>query len=87
MDRAGMASLGTSVADKRTRFDPCAVLLFKSRTDAITFVTEPACSIADDQLVTGVLLLATISMDAEVIGVIETPSVPGVDPSVPKDLL
>ena len=46
-----------------------------------------AFCIADDQLVTGIRLLAAVTMNAEVIRVIETPPVSGVDPPVTQDFL
>lgn len=87
MNRAGMTSFGTTVADKWGGFYSYAVFLFKARTDAVAFVTGAAFVITDDHFVAGIGLLASIPMDTEIIRVIETPSVPGVDPPMPKDLL
>ena len=76
-----------TVADIGSPIQTITAFRLKAGTDLIALVTGAACLITDDQLVTGIGFFAPETMDAEVIGVVKTPSVPGVDLSVPNDLL
>lgn len=62
-----------------------AGFFYKTRAYMVTFMAESAHVITDDELVAGIRLLAMESMYAEVVGVIETASVPGVLDTMPPN--
>ena len=82
-----MPRLFTAVADIWSMLYLVAAFAFKTGTYAVAFVAGAAFRIADNQLAAGVFLFTMIAMDAEVIRVVKAAYVPGIDLSVPKDLL
>ena len=55
---------------------------FKTAADVVAAVAGTAEGIADDQLVTGIRFPAFVSVDTEVVGIIKTPAVEGVNNTV-----
>ena len=86
LDRTQVPGLFAPITNIGSGIDPGTVFPFKAGTDAVALMAGTAFCIAYDQLVTGIRLLAVVTMNAEVIRVIETPPVPGVDPPVTQDL-
>ncbi len=82
-----MTRLITSVADIGSPIQTITAFRFKARTDLIALMTGAACVITDDQLVAGIGLFTAEPMDTEVVRVVKTASIPGVDTAMTKDLL
>ncbi len=82
-----MTRLIASVADIGSPIQTITAFRLKARTDLVALVAGTAGRITDDQLVAGVFLLAPETMDAEVVRVVKTAPIPGVDLSVATDLL
>lgn len=56
-----------------------AMFRFKTAANAITFMTGFAFDITDEQFAAGIGLLIIKTVDTEVIGIIETAAIPGID--------
>ena len=84
MDRTLVRLPGTAIADKRSLFNTITMLTDKVLTDIVAAVTGSAFRITDEQLVAGIRFSAMIPMNAEVVGIIETSAIPGInDPMFP----
>ena len=86
MDRTLVRLFCAAVADKRSLFDAGTMPSDKVFADIVAAVTGPAFRIADDQLSAGIRFSAMIPMNAEVVGIVETSAVPGINDPVLPDL-
>ena len=85
LDRTLVPCLWAAIADKRRLFDPLAVFPLKITADVVAAMTGPASGVTDEELVAGVCLSAGKSVDAEVVRIVETSAVPGIDGAVFPD--
>lgn len=71
-----------AIADIRSLLDLPAGFPFKTRADIVTSMAGAAKGVTDDEFTAGIDLLAVVTVNAEVIGVIKTAPVPGVSNAV-----
>lgn len=68
----------TSIADIGCLIDAVTVLPFKTAAGLIAFDAGTAAALADDDLVTDILLFAMITMDKKVVGIVERAFMKGI---------
>lgn len=86
MDRASVPGLVAAVAHERGLFNPWAAFPFETRADAVALMARSAQGVANDELAAGVGFLTAVTVNAEVIRIVEAAAVPGVNGSVFPDL-
>ena len=71
-----MAGRLTAVADVGRFLKACAGFFFKGGADLVALMAGTALTVTDEELVTYVGPAAAVTVDAEVMGIIEAPPVP-----------
>ena len=77
-----MPRLTAAIADVRSLFYLVTEFTFKAAADAVATMAGTAQSVTDNQLAAGIRFPASVSVDAEVVGIIKTPAVEGVNNAV-----
>jgi hypothetical protein len=75
---ASVTCFGTAVAHIRSLYKTSALLFFKTGTDLVTLCAGTAVDLADNDLITNVLLLAPKAVYTKVAGIGKRAFVPGV---------
>jgi hypothetical protein len=85
-DRASIARFPAAVADIGSLVQPRAAFTLEPAAYLIALVTGPAFLVTNNYLLTNIGFSAVKAMDTKVVGIIETPLVPGVLDPVKPDL-
>lgn len=86
-NRAFVTRFIAAVAYKRSLVDPSALFQLKAIADFIADMAGTAGCIAEKELFAGIGLPTPEAVDAEVVGVVETPFIPGIGDPVFKDFI
>ena len=83
---APMPRFTAAIAYIRCLFYLVTVFTFKTAADAVAAMTGTAQSVTDEQFAAGIRFPASVSVDAEVVGIVKASVVPCVDSAVVPNL-